>query len=176
MPKLTQAINGKDHIQGSLHAAVSLVEYGDYQCLVCKMTLPIIKQLQKELGENMCFIFRHFPLKTSHPYAFDAAKAAEAAALQNQFWEMHTLLYANSNELNSNIWSKLAEELHLDVEKFNADFQSPAIEEKIGAIFMGGIRSGVNGTPCFYINGNRFDDDASYDNLKKNLLDSSRES
>jgi protein-disulfide isomerase len=134
------------------------------------MTVPIIKQLRQELGERMCFVFRHFPLKTSHSHAFEAAKAAEASALQNKFWEMHNLIYAKQMELNPQIWQQLAEELNLDIERFKRDFQSPAIEEKIQNVFISGVRSGVNGTPCFYINGKRFDGDASYDSLKKALM------
>lgn len=169
MPQLTQTINEKDHFQGPLKSPINLVEYGDYQCPVCKMTLPIIKQLRKEFGDKMCFAFRHFPLKTSHPYAFEAAKAAEAAALQSKFWEMHELIYAKQSELNAEIWPQLTEELNLNVAKFNNDFQSPTIEEKVQNEFMAGVRSGVNGTPCFFINGSRFDSDASYDNLKQAL-------
>jgi protein-disulfide isomerase len=169
MPQLTQAVNEKDHIQGSLNSPINLVEYGDYQCLVCKMALSIIKQLNKEFGNNMCFVFRHFPLRTSHPFAFEAAKAAEAAALQNKFWEMHELIYAKQFELNEQIWPQLAEELKLDVEKFKQDFHSSSIEEKVQNTFLAGVRSGVNGTPCFFINGTRFDGDASYDNLKQAL-------
>lgn len=166
MPQLIQAVNENDHFQGKLNAPHNLVVYGDYQCLVCKMTLPIIKQLRKELSDKMCVVFRHFPLKTSHPNALEAAKAAEAAGLQNKFWEMHELLYAKQSELNPAIWPRLANDLHLDVEKFNLDFHSPGIEEKIQNEFISGVRSGVNETPCFYINGTRFDEDASYENLK----------
>lgn len=166
MPQLIQTVNKKDHFQGALDAPHNLVVYGDYQCFICKMTLPIIKQLRKELHDKLCVVFRHFPLKTSHPLAFEAAKAAEAAGIQDKFWEMHELLYAKQNELNPDIWIQLAKELHLDVAKFNLDFHSPLIEEKIQNEFMSGIRSGVNETPCFYINGTRFDEDASYENLK----------
>jgi len=169
MSQLSEAISEKDHIQGSIDSPVILVEYGDYQCSVCKMTLPIIKQLQKEIGEKMCFTFRHFPLKALHPHAFEAAKAAEAAALQNKFWEMHQLLFAHQYDLSHQIYSKLATELNLDSEKFNNDFSSSAIEEKVQNQFMAGVRSGVNGIPCFYINGKRFDGDASYNRIKEIL-------
>lgn len=170
MPQLMQAVNENDHFQGLLTAPTTLVEYGDYQCLVCKMTAPIIKQLRKELGDTLCVVFRHFPLKTSHPLALEAAKAVEAAALQGKFWEMHDLLFSKQMALNSEIWPQLAQELNLDVEKFKRDFQLPAIENKIQSEFMAGVRSGVNGTPCFFINNNRFDGDASYDNIKKALI------
>lgn len=170
MPQLIQAVNEKDHFQGPLDAPSILVVYGDYQCLVCKMTLPIIKQLRKELNGKLCVVFRQFPLKTSHPHAFEAAKAAEAAGLQNKFWEMHDLLFARQSELNSEIWPKLAEELYLNIDQFNRDFHSPSIEEKLQNEFISGVRSGVNMTPCFYINQNRFDEDASYENLRNACL------
>lgn len=174
MSQLTQPVNDKDHFQGFLNSPITWVEYGDYQCFVCKMALPIIKQLRKEFGDNLCFAFRHFPLKMSHPNAFEAAKAAEAAALQNKFWEMHELIYSKQYELNPQLWLQLAEELHLNIEKFQEDFQSPAIEEQVQSTFMAGVRSGVNGTPCFFINRNRFDGDASYDNLKKALAEAQK--
>ena len=169
MPRLIVPVNDQDHFLGSLSAPVILVEYGDYQCFACKMTVPIVKQLRHELGEKLCFVFRNFPLRTSRPYAWEAAKTAEAAALQNQFWEMHELLYAKQFQLNPQIWPELAEELKLDVEKFKKDFVSPDIEEKIQQQFSAGLRSGVNGTPCFYINGERYDGDPSYDTLKHAL-------
>lgn len=169
MTKLSEAIAEKDHHLGLITAPVSLVIYGDYQCQACKMTFPIIKQLQKELGGNLSVVFRLFPLKTSHPIAFEAAKAAEAAGNQNKFWEMHHLIFSRQRELSSHIWEELATELQLDMEKFREDFKSKAIEEKIDKSFMSGVRSGVSGTPCFFINGSRFDDDASYESLKSAL-------
>lgn len=165
MSYLILPVSEKDHLQGSLHSSVILVEYGDYQCFTCKMSAPIIKQLAKELKGNMCFAFRNFPLKNAHPHALEAAKAAEAAALQNKFWEMHQLLYAKQPQLDSQIWPQLAQELQLNIEKFNTDFHSSDIEQKIQDEFMSGVRSGVNGTPCFYINGKRYDEDPSYDTL-----------
>ena len=169
MPNLITPINTEDHILGSLNFPINLVEYGDYQCSICKMTLPIIKQLNKELNGKLCFAFRHFPLKNSHPYALEAAKAAEAASFQNKFWEMHELLYSKQIQLNSNIWLELAKELQLNLEKFKVDFQSVVIENKIQDEFSKGLRSGVNGTPCFYINGERCDGDVSYEALKNKL-------
>lgn len=176
MSHLIVPINEKDHILGSLNAPIILVEYGDYQCLACKMTVPIIKQLRRELGEKFCFVFRHFPLKTSRPYALEASKTAEAAALQNKFWEMHELLYSKQFQLNPQIWTQLAEELKLDIEQFKADFLSAMIDEKIQNEFSAGVRSGVNGTPCFYINGERYDGDPSFETLKQALIHAEKKS
>lgn len=170
MPHLTVPVNEKDHTQGLSTAPVTLVEYGDYQCFSCQMTVPIIKQLQKEFGEKLRFVFRHFPFKKSHPYALIAAQTAEAAGMQDKFWEMHELLYAKQSQFNPDIWPQLAAQLQLNPERFKTAFQSPDNIQKIDDDFSAGVRSGVNGTPCFYINGERYDGDASYDAFKKSLL------
>jgi protein-disulfide isomerase len=162
MPHLIIPVNDKDHVLGSAHAPVNLIQYGDYQCPTCRLTVPIIKQLKKELGDPYCFVFRHFPLKQSHPNALMAAEAAEAAALQNKFWEMHDLLYKNQLVLSPELFIQLAENLQLDVEKFKTDLQSLGIAQTIEENFMTGVRSGVNGTPCFFINGDRYDGDPSF--------------
>jgi protein-disulfide isomerase len=137
------------------------------------MSAPILKLLQKELGEKLRFVFRHFPLKETHPLALVAAQAAEAASLQNKFWEMHDLLYAKQFQLNPDIGMQLAEELKLDREKFRTDLQSSSITQKIEEDFKAGVRSGVNGTPCFYINDERFDGDTSYESFKQALVNAS---
>ncbi len=98
MPHLIVPINEKDHILGQINAPVTFVEYGDYQCPLCRLSHPIIKQLRKELGEKLCFVFRHFPLKQSHPDAFPLAQASEAAARQNKFWEMHEALFEKQRQ------------------------------------------------------------------------------
>lgn len=170
MPRLIIPINELDHRTGNLASPVSLVEYGDYQCLTCRMSVPVLKQLKKELGETLCFVFRHFPLKQSHPFAFNAAKAAEAAAMQGKFWEMHELLYHNQLLLNDELLLELAKQLNLNTEQFKADLNSPSLAQTIDAGFQAGVRSGVNGTPCFFINEERYDGDASYDNLKQALF------
>jgi protein-disulfide isomerase len=174
MSHLFTPVNEKDHIQGSPNSPVTLVEFGDYQCPLCRMTAPIIKQLQKELGEHLRVVFRHFPLKTSHPYAMAAAQAAEAANLQNKFWEMHDLLFGKQFDLNPEIGTQLAEHLQLDIEKFKADLLSPDTAQKIEEDFIKGVRSGVNCTPCFYINGVRYDGDRSYSAFKQALVDAQK--
>ena len=169
MHPLLIPISEQDHAKGNLESKTSLVEYGDYQCLVCKLSLPIIEQLFKELNNNLLFVFRHFPLKESHPFAMEAAKAAEAAGMQNKFWQMHALLYSKQFLFNHELWKEMAKELHLDIEKFQRDFNSPLIEEKIQKEFSAGIPSGVNGTPSFFINGIRFDGDPTYRHLLEAL-------
>jgi protein-disulfide isomerase len=151
----------RDHAQGPADAAVTLVEYGDYECPFCGAAYPIIKELQARTGEMLRFVFRNFPITTSHPHAERAAEAAEAAAAQGRFWEMHDLLYENQKRLRDQDLRAYAERLGLDIGPFDKDLADHVHAERIREDFISGVRSGVNGTPTFYINGARHDD--SYD-------------
>lgn len=162
--QLQNSVTNKDHIRGLQTAPLELLEYGDYQCPSCGEAYFAIKQVQQELGKQVKFIFRNFPL-AEHPDAFGAAMAAEAAALQHKFWEMHDLLYSNQLYLSSDDLLGYAEELGLDIQKFTQDLQSEALASKIQADFDGGENSGVTGTPNFYINGEKYDGDWEGDSL-----------
>ena len=151
----------RDHIQGPADAAVTLVQYGDYECPYCGAAYPIIKEVQARMGERLRFVFRNFPISTSHPHAERAAEAAEAAAAQGRFWEMHDLLYENQRRLRDEDLRAYAEQLGLDVDLFDKELAEHVHAERVHEDFMSGVRSGVNGTPTFYINGVRHDD--SYD-------------
>jgi protein-disulfide isomerase len=151
----------RDHIQGPANAAVTLVEYGDYECPYCGAAYPIVKELQARMGDMLKFVFRNFPITTSHPHAEQAAEAAEAAAAQGRFWEMHDLLYENQRRLRDQDLHAYAEQLGLDVEQFDKDLAEHVHASRVREDFMSGVRSGVNGTPSFYVNGARHDD--SYD-------------
>jgi protein-disulfide isomerase len=151
----------RDHIQGPANAAVTLVEYGDYECPYCGAAYPIVKELQARMGDRLKFVFRNFPITTSHPHAEQAAEAAEAAAAQGRFWEMHDLLYENQRRLRDQDLHVYAEQLGLDVEQFDKDLAEHVHASRVREDFMSGVRSGVNGTPSFYVNGARHDD--SYD-------------
>jgi protein-disulfide isomerase len=151
----------RDHIQGPTEAAVTLVEYGDYECPYCGAAYPIIKEVQSRMGERLRFVFRNFPITTSHPHAEQAAESAEAAATQGRFWQMHDLLYENQRRLRAPDLRDYAERLALDVERFDSELAEHAHAARVREDFMSGVRSGVNGTPTFYINGARHDD--SYD-------------
>jgi protein-disulfide isomerase len=148
----------RDHIQGPADAAVTLVQYGDYECPYCGEAYPIIKEVQARLGDSLRFVFRNFPITTSHPHAERAAEVAEAAAAQGKFWEMHDLLYENQRRLRDEDLHTYAERLGLDVELFDKEMADHAHAERVREDFMSGVRSGVNGTPTFYINGVRHDD------------------
>jgi protein-disulfide isomerase len=151
----------RDHIQGLATAAVTLVEYGDYECPYCGAAYPIIKEVQSRMGERLRFVFRNFPITTSHPHAEQAAEAAEAAAIRDRFWEMHDLLYENQKRLRDEDLVGYAETLGLDVLAFERELAQHVHAPRVREDFMSGVRSGVNGTPTFYINGARHDD--SYD-------------
>jgi protein-disulfide isomerase len=150
----------RDHIQGS-DAGATLVQYGDYECPFCGEAYPIIKEVQALMGESLRFVFRNFPITTSHPHAEQAAEAAEAAAAQGRFWQMHDLLYENQRRLRDEDLRSYAEQLKLDLELFDKEMAEHAHAERVHEDFMSGVRSGVNGTPTFYINGVRHD--GSYD-------------
>ena len=111
----------RDHVQGPADAALTLVEYGDYECPYCGAAYPIVKEIQSRLGERLRFVFRNFPITTSHPHAEQAAESAESAAAQDRFWEMHDLLYENQRRLRDRDLLSYAGQLGLDVESFNTE-------------------------------------------------------
>jgi protein-disulfide isomerase len=155
----------RDHIQGPAEAAVTLVEYGDYECPYCGAAYPIIKEVQERMGERLRFVFRNFPITTSHPHAEQAAEAAEAAAAQGRFWQMHDLLYENQRRLGDEDLRAYAGQLGLEVEPFDQELTEHVHAPRVREDFMSGVRSGVNGTPTFYINGLRYDDSYELDTL-----------
>jgi protein-disulfide isomerase len=155
----------RDHVQGPADAAVTLVEYGDYECPYCGAAYPIVKEVQARMGDRLRFVFRNFPITTSHPHAEQAAESAEAAAAQERFWEMHDLLYENQRHLGDDHLLSYAEQLGLDVERFGKELAEHVHAPRVREDFMSGVRSGVNGTPTFYINGLRHDDSYELETL-----------
>jgi protein-disulfide isomerase len=166
---LTPPVSERDHSQGPADARLTLVEYGDYQCPYCGAAYPVVKRLQKSFDWELRFIFRNFPLTEAHPFALVAAEAAEAAALQGKFWEMHDLLFERQAQLEPAAILAWARELGLDLEKLGTAIRQGEISRRIKEDRRSGIASGVNGTPCFFINGARFDGPASYDALRDAL-------
>jgi protein-disulfide isomerase len=158
---LTVPVSDRDHVEGPADAAVTLVEYGDYECPYCGAAYPILKEIQARMGQRLRFVFRNFPITTSHPHAERAAEAAEAAGAQGKFWPMHDLLYENQRRLLDQDLRAYGEQLELDLERFGRELAEHVHAERVREDFMGGVRSGVNGTPTFYIDGVRHDD--SYD-------------
>jgi protein-disulfide isomerase len=146
-------------VQGHDDAPVTLVEYGDYECPYCGMAYPIVKRVQARLGKRLRFVFRNFPLAEAHPHATVAAELAEASASQGKFWEMHDMLYEHQKALGATSLQDYVRKLGLDVSSLEAALQGGAPHQRVKSDFMSGVRSGVNGTPTFFINGRRFDGD-----------------
>ncbi len=155
--KLTLPVGERDHIQGPADAAVILLEYGDYECPICGAAYVEVKEIQKALGDRLGFVFRNFPLAESHPHARDAAQAAEAAGAQGAFWEMHDMLFENQDDLTREDFGRYATILSLDAARLIGEIESGAHAKRVQEDFRSGIRSGVNGTPTFFINGFRYD-------------------
>jgi protein-disulfide isomerase len=153
---LTVPINRRDHIWGSLEAPFQLVEYGDYECPFCGMAHPVVKELERVLSDRLCFAYRHFPILTAHPHALRAAEAAEAAAEQDQFWAMHDQLFEHQDQLDDEMLVALAVRIGLDRERFVQDLESERFVPRVHDDLASGARSGVNGTPTFFVNGQRY--------------------
>ncbi len=149
-------ISADDHTQGTIDASIVLVEYGDYQCLCCGEVNKMIQKIQQQI--QLCFIFRHFPRTHLHPQAQKAAQAAEAAAAQNKFWQMHNLLFANQSALDNGHLLELANQIHLDIDRFLRDMTNRVHAESITQNIQGGIQSGVSSTPALFINEIRYRD------------------
>jgi len=172
MSKLRIPINRNDHLLGNPNANITLVEYGDYQCDHCGLAYPFIKRLLKQFDGELLFAFRNFPLQEAHPLAMMAALAAEAASNQNKFWEMHDMIYENQDDLDGDNLLNYAEKLNLDLKNFTDDWKSDEMLSKIEKDFEGGVRSGVNGTPTFFINEERLN---NYNGSYKSLEDAVKE-
>ncbi len=155
--QLSPPVSARDHVAGSDEAPVTLVEYGDYECPYCGMAYPIVKRAQQELGTQLRFAFRNFPLAESHPHARLAAQAAEAAGAQAKFWEMHDRLFEHQEALEGEDLVGYAQLLGLDTAKFARDLEVGTYTKRVRDDFRNGVRSGVNGTPTFFVNGNRYD-------------------
>jgi NhaA family Na+:H+ antiporter len=157
-PKLTMPVSeARDHIMGRADAPVTLVEYGDYECPHCRQVYPVIAALQEALGDRLRYVFRHFPIRTSHPHAQLAAQAAEAAGAQGKYWEMHDLLFNHQDRLEKVDLLGYAGEIGLDVTQFERELDENSHAERVREDFTQGVHSGVNGTPTFFINGTRYD-------------------
>jgi protein-disulfide isomerase len=157
MPELRFPINERDHVAGPANAAVALVEYGDYQCPHCQAAWPQVELVLRRFGHDLRYAYRHFPIWTVHPLAKPAAEAAEFAGAHGLFWQMHSAIYANGHQLSDATLLALAAQLGLDAAEFRNALERGTHAAKVEADLLGGIRSGVNGTPCFFVNGQRHD-------------------
>ena len=157
--QLKTVVSKQDHIQGNTSAPLTLVEYGDYQCSYCGEAYSLVKEAQEALGDKLQFVFRNFPLSEAHPHANAAAQASEAAGKQGKFWPMHDLLYENQNALTNEDLMDYARKAGLEPEQFRKDFESDTVFQKVESDFESGVRSGVNGTPSFFVNGEKYEGD-----------------
>jgi protein-disulfide isomerase len=155
--KLNRPVSEEDHSIGPKNALVTLVEYGDFQCPYCGAAHLILREVQETMRDRLRFVFRHFPLTQIHPFAEPAAEATESAGAQGKFWEMHNVLFENQDLLDERNLAVFAEQLGLDTGRFARDLQNHTYHERVRQDFSSGVRSGVNGTPAFFINGFRYD-------------------
>ncbi len=158
-------VGDRDHREGPADAPVTLVEYGDYQCSYCGEAFPIVKKVQATLGDRLQFVFRNFPLTTVHEHAQDAAEAAESAGAQGKFWEMHDAIYLHQDDLSTDGLVRIGESIGIDAGKLKSDLSAHTFQARVYEDFMSGARSGVNGTPSFFINGIRYDGSWDYETL-----------
>jgi protein-disulfide isomerase len=155
---LTVPVNiGSDHIRGSINAPITIVEYGDYECPYTAMAYPVVKEIMRQFDEKIYFVFRNFPLNEIHPHAQHAAEAAEAAADQDKFWEMHDYLFEHQKALDDAHLLEYAKK-GLDIDKFKKDMSGHVYASIINRSLKSGIDSGVEGTPTFFINGEPYED------------------
>jgi protein-disulfide isomerase len=167
--QLLLPIHDRDHVQGSASASLTLVEYGDYECPDCGRLFWIIQDLQRELGDRLRIVYRHYPLSGIHHHAQDAAEAAEAAGAQNRFWEMHDLLFQNQNALSQKHLVDYAESLKLDLNRFRQELKNQIYDERVREDFRRGVQNGVYRTPGLFLNAVRHDGAWDRDTLLQKL-------
>ena len=165
MSMLRVPITEHDHIRGDVNARATLVEYGDYQCPHCAAAHPVVRQVLAGFAPRLRFVFRHFPLTQIHPHAQAAAETAEFAGAHGQFWAMHDMLFENQPRLGLPLLIVLTRSLRLPEQKLEAALLNRTYAQKVQSDFMGGVRSGVNGTPAFFIGDQRHDGPHDYASL-----------
>jgi len=155
--KLKNLVTERDHISGAPDAPVTLLEYGNFECIHCGRAYPIIKEVQKRLADNLRFVFRHFPTVETHPHSLRAAEASEASGAQGKFWEMHDQLFMHQQALEDHDLSRYARHIGLDEQKFAYDMAQNTFEKQIQSDFDRSLfDEHVTGTPTFYINDVRY--------------------
>jgi protein-disulfide isomerase len=160
-------VGPRDHVIGREDAPVTVVEYGDYQCPYCGAAQPQVRKVLAHFGDDIRFVFRHFPLTEVHPMAAIAAVTAEFAGVHGQFWAAHEKLYANQDRLGPELLFEIVQGLGLEPAELKAGIDADTWTQKVQEDFNGGIRSGVNGTPTFFINGARHDGAYSFESLSQ---------
>jgi protein-disulfide isomerase len=155
--RLKNLITEKDHSSGPETAPVTLLEYGNFECIHCGRAYPVIKQVRKLLGDSLRFVFRHFPTVQTHPHSLRAAEAAEAAASQQKFWQMHDELFSHQTALEDRHLSRYARRAGLNLERFNHDMTEHSFLQQIEAEYQRSLfDEHVTGTPTIYLNEIRY--------------------
>ena len=167
---LVPPVGTHDHRLGPLAAPVTLVEYGDYECGYCGEAYPVLRAVQSALGDRLCFVFRNFPMGEAHPHAEHAAALAEAAAAAGLFWPMHDLLFENQGALDDESLLAYGEAVGLKRADIDAALAGHYVR-RIRQDFLSGVRSGVNGTPSLFIQGERYDGPRDADSLYAALVE-----
>ncbi|HEX4146575.1 MAG TPA: DsbA family protein [Pirellulales bacterium] len=167
--RLVQSVHERDHVWGPATAAVTLLEYGDYECPYCGTAFGVVEELQAWAGENMRFVFRHFPLTQIHLFAEPAAEAAEAAGARGRFWEMHDALFTHQQSLDGTHLLRYAAHIGLDPAEIAEELHARQYADRIREDFLSGVHSGVNGTPTFFIAGVRYDGLPDFESLSAAL-------
>jgi protein-disulfide isomerase len=165
--RLAVPVGEGDHVAGPATAPATLLEYGDYECPYCGLAYLVVGEIRRRFGPRLRFAFRNFPLATVHPHAELAAEAAEAAGAQGKFWEMHDLLYENQSALDADDLIRYAAAIGLDPSRFADELAGHVHAARVREDFLGGARSGVNGTPTFFLNGARHDGAYDLDSLSE---------
>ena len=169
MAALTPPVDpARDHVAGP-DGAVTLVEFGDFECPFCIRAYPSVKEVQRRLGDELRFVFRELPLD-KHPHARTAALAAEAAGVQGRFWEMHDSLFEAGGRLAPDDLVGYAHELGLDLDRFVHDMRSDELDQRVDEDFESAITSGVNGTPAFFVDGEPYDGAYDADGLAEAIM------
>ncbi len=175
---LPSVVSSNDWAKGTPGAKATLVEYSDFQCPACRFYYPFVKQLEKDFPGKLRVVYRHFPLSI-HNFSSLAAQAAEAAGRQNKFWEMHDMLFeqqekwsvSKNNDSVLNNFIAYAQSLNLDIARFKSDFDSQDIKSKISDSFQEGEKTGIQGTPTFFLNGKLIANPANYDDFRQLIAD-----
>lgn len=172
---LTIPVSSRDHCQGNSTAKTTLVQYGNYQCPAGQAAHCVVQTLQQQLGDQLRFVFRHFPQSHLHPDAYHAAEAVEAAASQNKFWEMHSHLLEHQSQLADNYLVQYAIALYLNVNQFLQEMASDLHVARVQADIDGGIQSGVTQTPTFFIDGRKYTDEQGLEALLEAVIQANRQ-
>ena len=163
-------VDVEDHVDGPKDAQVTVVSYCDFECPYCGRGYPVLKQLQQRLGDRLRIVFRHFPLEDKHPFARQAAEASEAAGAQGQFWGMHDLLFENQDALDEDSLKEYAASLGLDMPRFEREVRDRVHANRVDRDIASGRRSGVTGTPTYFVNGTLHTDQDTLERLVLRMM------